>query len=83
MILQRAENLASSFRILKMHNKGNFEEMPDYHLIVDYKSAQDLKEAFANMKQAYMSEPHKSLMNMVSTFKVAFSNDEFEREYTE
>ena len=73
---QQRENRVSRFRVLRFTDKGSFKELPDFHVIVDYESEQDLKDAFEQMKGSFLSEPHKSLMGMVSNFKVAFSHDE-------
>lgn len=59
-----------------MNNKASFESLPDFHLIVDYKSEEDLQKGFNGMKEHYRNEPHSPLMKMVSEFKVAFSVDE-------
>lgn len=69
-------NHVVSYRVLRMTNKASFVDMPDFHLIVDYRSEADLQNAFRNMKQSYRDEPHAPLMKMVSTFRVAFSADE-------
>ncbi len=76
MATQVAGNFASDYRILRMSNKASFESLPDYHLIVDYESEEDLKKGFEAMKEHYQSEPHSPLMKMVADFKVAFSCDE-------
>ena len=76
MATQVHQNFAESYRILRINDKANFESLPDFHLIVDYLSEEDLKKGFQGMKEHYRSEPHSPLMNMVSDFKVAFSVDE-------
>lgn len=58
-----------------MKNKGSFKEMPDYHLIVDYETSEDIQGAFKEMKRTYKDDPHAPLMRMVSDFRVAFSID--------
>lgn len=68
-------NYVEAWRILRMTNKAGFESLPDYHLIVDYPSEEDLQKGFRAMKQHYRDEPHNSLMTMVSGFQVAFSVD--------
>lgn len=72
---QVSGNRARAYRILEMTNKGSFKEMPDYHLIVDYESVEDVQEAFKEMKRTYKNDPHAPLMRMVSDFRVAFSTD--------
>lgn len=73
---QLAENLATGYQLLRFDNKATFQELPDYHLMVDYRDEQDRGKAFESMKKFAKSEPHSSLMRMVSDFKVAFSIDE-------
>ena len=76
MATQVEGNFATGYRILRMNNKASFEALPDFHLIVDYQSEEDLQNGFNGMKNHYKEEPHSSLMRMVSDFKVAFSIDE-------
>ena len=76
MATQVEENFATRYRILQMNNKVSFENLPDYHLIVDYRSKEDLQRGFEEMKKHYKNKPHSPLMKMVSDFKVAFSIDE-------
>lgn len=76
MATQVQGNFAESYRILRMTNKTSFDTLPDYHLIVDYASEEDLQKGFKGMKPHYKNKPHSPLMSMVSDFKVAFSTDE-------
>ena len=76
MATQIHQNFATNYRILRMTNKASFEALPDYHLIVDYASEEDLQKGFTAMKSHYKDKPHSPLMSMVSDFKVAFSTDE-------
>ncbi len=76
METQVRENFATGYRILRMSNKASFEALPDFHLIVDYASEEELRKGFEGMKERYREEPHGPLMSMVSDFKVAFSSDE-------
>jgi hypothetical protein len=76
MATQVQGNHASSYRLLRMHNKASFENLPDYHLIVDYPSEEDLQQGFSGMQAHYRNEPHRPLMKMVTDFRVAFSVDE-------
>ena len=76
MATQVHENHAEAYRILRMNNKASFANLPDYHLIVDYPSEEDLQKGFSGMKEHYRDEPHSPLMEMVSDFRVAFSVDE-------
>jgi len=69
-------NFAEAYRILRMHDKASFENLPDYQLIVDYSSEENLQKGFNGMKAHYRNEPHSLLMTMVSDFRVAFSIDE-------
>ncbi len=75
MATQIQGNFAETYRILRMHNKASFEELPDFHLIVDYPSEEALKDGFGGMKEHYRDEPHSPLMRMVTDFRVAFSVD--------
>lgn len=59
-----------------MNQKASFEALPDFHIIVDYPSEEDLQKALKRMKNDYKEEPHSPLMKMISEFKVAFSTDE-------
>lgn len=79
MATQLTQNRARQYRILEMKNKATFQEIPDFHLIVDYDTEEDLQAAFQEMKKSYQEEPHAPLMNMVSEFKVAFSTDSDQR----
>lgn len=76
MATQIHDNFATAYRIHKMTNKASFESLPDYHLIVDYPSVEDLEKGFGAMKKHYKEEPHSPLMRMLSDFRVAFSVDE-------
>ena len=76
MSTQIQSNFAVGYRILQMTNKASFDSLPDYHLIVDYASEEDLQKGFKGMKSHYKDKPHSPLMTMVSSFKVAFSTDE-------
>lgn len=76
MATQIHGNFAENYRILRMNDKASFDSLPDYHLIVDYASEEDLQKGFNGMKPHYKNEPHSPLMSMVSNFKVAFSLDE-------
>lgn len=69
------DNLAVAYRVLRMTDKASFEDLPDFHLIVDYNSEEERHRAFLQMKQCFRDEPHAPLMTMVSTFRVAFSTD--------
>ena len=80
MATQIGDNYASSYRLLRMNNKASFTSLPDYHLIVDYPTEEDLQNGFTGMKEHYRSEPHSPLMGMVVDFKVAFSTDENKQE---
>lgn len=66
-------NRTAEWRLLQMTNKATFQEMSDFHLIVDYASEADLQHAFGEMKRTYREEPHLTLMRMVTNFRVAFS----------
>jgi hypothetical protein len=76
MATQVHKNHAEAYRILRMNNKASFGSLPDYHLIVDYATDEDLQKGFRGMKEHYRNEPHSPLMKMVSDFRVAFSVDE-------
>jgi hypothetical protein len=80
MTHQLSENHAISYRLLRLTNKASFQELPDFHLIVDYESEATLNSAFEQMKMHYLEEPHFSLMRMVSAFRVSFSTDEIKAE---
>lgn len=73
---QISDNHAVSYRVLRITNKASFVDLPDFQLIVDYRSEKDLQLGMSNIKKIYREEPHAPLMKMVSTFRVAFSTDE-------
>ena len=73
---QLDDNLAQSYRLLRVHNKASFDSLPDYQLIVDYASEADLETAFTAMKSRFRDQPHSPLMTMVEDFLVAFSHDD-------
>jgi hypothetical protein len=56
MATQIGDNYASSYRLLLMKDKASFTSLPDYHLIVDYPTEQDLQNGFAEMKAHYKNE---------------------------
>lgn len=67
----------SGYRILHITNRGNFEAMPDFQVIVDFLSQEALDTTFA-----FMHEPgrlgmhsHGDLMRMAQDFKVSFTKD--------
>jgi hypothetical protein len=76
MATQIGQNRAVGYRLLRMTRQVSFETLPDFHLIVDYASEDDLNSAFEAMRAHATTEPHASLMKMVANFKVAFSVDE-------
>ena len=76
MATQIHSNFAVGYRVLRMKDKASFGSLPDYHLIVDYASEEDLQKGFQGMKQDYQDKPHSPLMSMVTDFKVAFPSDE-------
>ncbi len=77
---QISNNYALDYRILCMVDKASFKDLPDFHLIVDYESADTLKQGFEYMSKHFKEEPHKILMTMVSDFRVAFSVDDLDTE---
>lgn len=76
MATQIRDNHALSYRVLRLTNKASFQDLPDFQLITDYASEEDLQTAFRHMKAHYREEPHAPLMRMVSIFRVSFSSDE-------
>ncbi|MGJ8638093.1 MAG: hypothetical protein ACSHYA_01755 [Opitutaceae bacterium] len=73
---QIKSNHLASYRILKHSENGNFEGMPKYQVICDYDTEEQLKEGFAGMRpDLFREEPHLSLMNLVTDFRVGFSSD--------
>ncbi|MGF1655867.1 MAG: DUF6614 family protein [Verrucomicrobiales bacterium] len=75
MANQIESNRVRSYRLLELTDKASFQELRDFHLIVDYENAEDLQDAFNLMKQHYKDAPHAPLMKMVAEFRVAFSRD--------
>jgi hypothetical protein len=76
MATQIRDNHALSYRVLRLTNKASFQDLPDFQLIVDYASDEELQAAFRHMKALYREKPHSPLMAMVSVFRVSFSKDE-------
>jgi hypothetical protein len=58
-----------------MKDKASAKDIPDYHFIADYASAEDGKLSIGDMQTRYREEPHASLMRTVSEFRVAFADD--------
>jgi hypothetical protein len=73
-------NLMTGYRLLHMKDKASAKDIPDYHFIADYASAEDRAKALQDMATRYREEPHASLMRIVSEFRVAFSDDLIPRE---
>lgn len=73
----KAQGQIESHRLIRITNPASFAELPKFQLIVDYHSQQQLNDSFAFMKSAdrISSPPHGSIMESVSVFKVAFSED--------
>ncbi len=69
------DNLMTGYRLLHMKDKASSQEIPDYHFIADYASAEDGTIALKDLATRYREEPHASLMRIVSDFRVAFSDD--------
>ena len=69
------DNLMVSYRLLHMKDKASAKDIPDYHFIADYASAEDGKKSIEDMATRYREEPHASLMRIVSEFHVAFADD--------
>lgn len=76
------DNLMASYRLLHMKDKASAQDIPDYHFIADYASAENGTKALADMATRYREEPHASLMRIVSEFRVAFSDDLIPHETT-
>ena len=73
----QAQGQIESYRLIRITNPASFPELPQFQLIVDYHSPQQLNESFAFMKSAgrIAAPPHGEIMESVSIFKVAFSED--------
>lgn len=67
-------DLIMASRFNKVIQPGNFTELPDYHLAVEFKDKQRMDEAFERVRKLLMNEPpHSMLMREVTNFKVSFS----------
>jgi len=73
----KANRQIESYRLIRITNPTSFSALPKFQLIVDYFSPQQLDSSFAFMKDAnrISSPPHGIIMELVSDFKVAFSED--------
>lgn len=73
---QIAGNHLCAYRILRFDSKPDSGDMPEYQIICDYASGDDLKKGFEGMRRdRWKQYPHGSMMEMVGEFRVAFSTD--------
>jgi hypothetical protein len=73
---QVAGNLLHAYRILRFDAAGSFNELPEYQVICDYASEDDLKKGFEAMRpDRWRQDPHAGMMASVGEFRVAFSED--------
>lgn len=73
---QIAGNHLSAYRIIRYDSKVGRGEMPEYQIICDYSSGDDLTKGFEGMRpDRWNQDPHAGMMEMVETFRVAFSVD--------
>ena len=70
---QLEQTETESYRVLKLTDKANWPEQPDYLIIFDYKDSKRRLQANNRMEKIYTQKPHSSLMKMVSEFKISFS----------
>ncbi|WP_342607166.1 hypothetical protein [Vibrio tritonius] len=67
-------DLVESVTCSKLTNKGNFPEMPDFHLAVNFRNQDHMNESFDTVRRTLMNEhPHSELMKSTKEFKVTFS----------
>ncbi len=66
-----------SYRLIQITNSASFQGLPRFQLIVDYTSQKQLDDSFEFMKNGDRIKipPHGHIMEMVSDFKVSFSQD--------
>jgi hypothetical protein len=71
-----AKGMITAYRVLRINNKVNFDQLPKYQLIVDYETEEQSTRTFDFIKNGEATkEPHKSLMTMTKEFKISFSED--------
>ncbi|EPF2928081.1 DUF6614 family protein [Vibrio navarrensis] len=70
----RTHELIESAASSRIINKGNFPEMPDFHLAVNFKDQAQMDASFHTIRLSLMTTyPHADLMRSVADFKVTFS----------
>lgn len=58
----------------QLTNKGNFPDMPDFHIAVHFKHQAHMSESFRTIRDTWMHEyPHAQLMASTKEFKVTFT----------
>jgi hypothetical protein len=73
---QIAGNHLCAYRILRFDSNADSGDMPEYQVICDYASDDDLKMGFEGMRpDRWKQDPHAGMMEMVAEFRVAFSED--------
>lgn len=74
-VVQLEERLpVESVNFHTVSNKGNFPEMPDYQVAVNFSNQQQMDESFKIVRGSLMNQyPHLELMKQVRDFKVTFS----------
>ncbi|MGF1756209.1 hypothetical protein L4C33_21800 [Vibrio makurazakiensis] len=76
------DKLIESAAVHKVANQGNFEEMPNYHMAVNFRDQRQMDDAFKIIRDRYMVQPpHSELMSSVTEFKVTFTERTESREY--
>jgi hypothetical protein len=73
----KSEERIRDYRILHVTNPASFQGLPRFQAIVDYESQQALDDAFSFMRRPEKMKEgaHGRLMEQVSEFKVAFTED--------
>ncbi len=72
--LLSSHELVYSAVCYKVTNKGNFQEMPDFHVAVNFRDQDHMSESFKIVRDSFMNEhPHVELMKSTKEFKVTFT----------
>jgi len=69
-------NHLCAYRIMRFESNAEQGDTPEYQIICDYASGEDLKKGFEGMRpDRWKQDPHAGMMEMVGKFRVAFSED--------
>jgi hypothetical protein len=73
---QIAGNHLCAYQIMRFDSNSEGGNTPEYQIICDYASGEELKKGFEGMKHdRWRQDPHAGMMELVGEFRVAFSED--------